>query len=131
MTIQELDQAIGACGIFYLATVDGDEPRVRPFGFHMVFDGKLYFGGGDQKAWYREVQANPNVEVCGFSKGGFLRIRGKVVFDYSEEAQQAMYRKSPGLKNAYGPDKGQLHVPFYLEDLSVMRFKGAENEKLI
>ena len=131
MTIQELDQAVGACGIFYLATVDGNEPRVRPFGFHMVYDGRLYFGGGNQKAWFREVQSNPNVEICGFSKGGFLRIRGKAVLDYSDDVQTAMYQISPGLKKGYGPNKGQLHVPFYLEELSVMGFKGAEAEKLI
>ncbi len=129
ITMEELKEKIG--GVFYFATVEGDAPRVRPFGFMMVFEGKLYFGCGTHKAAFRELLENPNAEVCAFNKGTFVRVRGRAVFDDRPEVQEAMYAAAPFLKESYNEKNGRHHICFYLQDLSAMEFRGTEGVKLI
>ena len=86
---QELLDKIG--GVFYFATVEEGEPRVRPFGFAMVFEDRLYLGCGTHKAAYAQMLKNPHVELCAFRQGAFLRIRGKAVMDDRPQVQAAMY----------------------------------------
>jgi len=129
ITMEELKDKIG--GVFYFATVENGEPRVRPFGFMMVFEDRLYFGCGTHKAAYAQLLADPHVEICSFNKGVFLRLRGKAVMDDREEVQAAMYASAPFLKESYNEETGHHHICFYLEDLSVMEFHGTEGEKLI
>ena len=129
ITIQELYDRLD--GVFYFTTVDGDEPRVRPFGFMMVFEDKLYFGCGTHKAAYKELMANPNVEICTFKNGSFIRVRGKVVIDDRPEVQEAMHAHSPYLKKTYNEETGHYHMCFYLDGMSAMEFKGLEAIQLI
>ena len=63
-------------GTYYLATVEGDQPRVRPFGTAHIFEGKLYIQTGKVKAVSRQLAANPKVEICAFMKGKWLRLAG-------------------------------------------------------
>lgn len=103
--------------IFYFATVDGDKPKVRPFGFCMVFEGKLYFGMGTHKQSYAQLRENPNVEVCACGQAGsFIRISGKAVFDERPEAQEKMFETTPMLKNMYNEETGRVHALVYLEN---------------
>lgn len=103
--------------IFYFATVDGDKPKVRPFGFCMEFEGKLYFGMGTHKESYRQVKENPYIEVCSCGDGGrFIRISGKAVFDERQEAQEKMFEKAPMLKKMYNEETGRVHALLYLEN---------------
>lgn len=129
ITMEELKEKLD--GVFYFTTVDGDEPRVRPFGFIMVFEEKLYFGCGTHKAAYAELMKNPNVEVCTMKKGSFYRVRGKAVIDDRPEVQEAMYAAAPFLKDTYNEQTGHYHICFYLEGMSAMEFKGPEAIKLV
>ncbi|MDS1030877.1 pyridoxamine 5'-phosphate oxidase family protein [Bacillota bacterium LX-D] len=102
---------------FYFATVDGDKPRVRPFGFFMEYEGKLYFGMGNHKQSYKQLTVNPNVEVCTTnSKGEWIRIKGKVVFDKSQEALDNAFKTMPDLKKIYNEQTGQTLAVCYLTE---------------
>lgn len=129
ISMEALKDKIG--GIFYFATVEDGEPRVRPFGFTMVFEDRLYFGCGTHKAAYEQMRKNPHVELCAFNQGSFVRIRGKAVIDDRPEVQTAMYEAGPFLKNTYNAQTGHYHMCFYLEDMSAMEFKGPEAIKLV
>lgn len=129
ITMEELKEKIG--GVFYFATVENGEPRVRPFGFAMVFEDKLYLGCGTHKAAYEQMLKDPHVELCAFNKGAFVRIRGKAVMDDRPEVQAAMYEAGPFLKDTYNEQTGHYHMCFYLEDMSAMEFKGPEAIKLV
>ena len=83
---------------WYIATVEGDQPRVRPFGAQMVYNGKLYITTSNQKNVYKQMIANPKVEICGMNPDGrWIRITGKVAEDNSVEAKQAMLDANPSL----------------------------------
>ncbi len=129
ISMQELQKKIG--GVFYFATVEDGEPRVRPFGFTMVFEDKLYFGCGTHKAAYAQLMKDPHLEVCAFQDGSFVRIRGKAVMDDRDEVQKAMYESAPFLTKTYNEQTGHHHICFYLEDMSAMEFKGPEAIRLI
>lgn len=129
ITMQELLDKVG--GVFYFATVENAQPRVRPFGFSMVFEDKLYLGCGTHKAAYTQMLENPYIELCAFNKGSFIRIRGKVVFDDRDEVQAHMYESAPFLKETYNEKTGHHHICFYLEEMSAMEFKGPEVIRLV
>ena len=129
ITMEELQKKIG--GVFFFATVEDGAPRVRPFGFSMVFEDKLYFGCGTHKAAYAQMMKNPEVELCSFHDGIFVRVRGRAVIDDRPEVQAAMFEAGPFLKNSYNEQTGHYHMCFYLDNLSAMEFKGTEGVKLI
>lgn len=104
--------------IFYYATVGDGKPHVRPFGFVMQFEDKIYFGMGDHKASYTESVANPNIEISAVnSNGGWIRVRGKVVFDRRPEVLEQMFVVSPDLRNIYNEETGLKNANFYLENV--------------
>ena len=74
---------------YYLATVEGDQPRVRPFGTAHIFEGKLYIQTGKSKAVSKQIHANPKVEICAFKDGEWLRVAGELVEDDRREARQS------------------------------------------
>ena len=101
--------------VFYLATVEGNIPKVRPFGFAMNFEGKLYFCTSNQKPVFRQLKANPNFEVCTTSKTNeWLRLKGKAVFNTTRQTQQAALDAMPMLKNMYSVDDSLFEL-FYIE----------------
>lgn len=102
-------------GTYYLATVDGDQARVRPFGTVNVFDGKLYIQTGKVKDVSKQIHANPKVEICAFMNGEWLRVSGKLVEDDRREARQSMLDAYPNLQAMYSADDGNTEV-FYFED---------------
>lgn len=102
--------------VFYLATVEGNIPKVRPFGFAMNFEGKLYFCTSNQKPVFRQLKANPNFEVCTTSKTNeWLRLKGKAVFNTTRQTKQAALDAMPMLKNMYSVDDSLFEL-FYIED---------------
>lgn len=129
ITMEELLEKLG--GVFYFATVEDGAPRVRPFGFAMVFEGRLYLGCGTHKAAYRQMLENPEVELCSFNKGAFLRIRGRAVMDDRPEVQAAMYEAGPFLKETYNQETGLHHICFYLDNMSAMEFRGPDATRLV
>ena len=102
-------------GVYYLATVDGDQPRVRPFGTVNVFNGKLYIQTGKAKDVSKQLHANPKAEICAFKDGAWIRVAGKLIEDDNREARVSMLDAYPDLKNMYSPDDGNTEV-FYFED---------------
>ncbi len=106
-----------SCGAFFYASCDGDKPRVRPFGFFMVFKDRLYFGMGKQKESFRQTVENPNFEICALNKdNAWIRIRGTAVLDDSREAQDKAFETSPFLKNIYNEQTGNVLGLFYIKD---------------
>ncbi|WP_238899806.1 pyridoxamine 5'-phosphate oxidase family protein [Clostridium sp. YIM B02500] len=104
---------------FYIATMDGDQPRVRPFGAVMKYNDKLYFATNNTKSVFEQLVANPKVEISTTSpKGEWIRLTGKAVFDSSTEVKSAMLESVPSLKKMYGLDDTIFEV-FYLEDAVV------------
>ena len=100
-------------GTYYLATVDGDQPRVRPFGTANIFEGKLYIQTGKVKDVSKQIHANPKVEICAFMNGQWLRLAGELVEDDRNEARQSMLDAYPSLQNMYKADDGNTEV-FYI-----------------
>lgn len=100
---------------YYLATVEGDQPRVRPFGTVHIFEGKLYIQTGRVKDVSRQIMANGKVEICAIKDGEWIRVAGTLVEDDRTEARQSMLDAYPGLQNMYAADDGNTQV-FYLEN---------------
>ena len=90
---------------YYLATVEGDQPRVRPFGTAHIFEGKLYIQTGKVKEVSKQLMKNPKAEICAFHKGQWLRIAGKLVEDDRVEARQSMLDAYPSLQKMYADRK--------------------------
>ena len=103
------------CGTYYLATVDGDQPRVRPFGTANIFEDKLYIQTGKVKDVSKQIAANPKVEICAFKDGKWLRIAGELVNDDRIEAKADMLDNYPTQKAMYSADDGKMEV-FYLTE---------------
>ena len=78
------------CGAYYLATADGDQPRVRPFGTYLIFEDKLYIQTGKVKDVSKQMMKNPKIEICAFSEDTWIRIQAKAIEDDRLEAKQAM-----------------------------------------
>ena len=100
---------------YYLATADGDQPRVRPFGTAHVYEGRLYIQTGKVKDVSRQILANPKVEICAFNGNEWIRIAGSLVEDDRVEARASMLDAYPSLKNMYAADDGNTQV-FYFKD---------------
>ncbi|MDD2496921.1 MAG: pyridoxamine 5'-phosphate oxidase family protein [Desulfitobacteriaceae bacterium] len=103
---------------FYLATTEGDEPKVRPFGFIMNYEGKLYFCTGNRKKVYRQLKANPNCEMCSTAtaNGEWVRLKGKAVFDDNLAAKKKVLEIAPVLSNIYKGAEDPTFEVFYLTD---------------
>ena len=103
---------------YYLATVEGDQPRVRPFGTAHIFEGKLYIQTGKVKDVSKQIHANPKVEICAYKNGEWLRVAGELVEDDRREARQSMLDAYPSLQNMYSADDGNTEV-FYFKNATV------------
>ena len=101
--------------IYYLATVEGDQPRVRPFGTVHIFEGKLYIQTGRVKDVSRQIMANGKVEICAMKDGEWIRVAGTLVEDDRTEARQSMLDAYPSLQNMYLAYDGNTQV-FYLKN---------------
>lgn len=113
--MQSVYEFIKKCNTYYLATVDGDQPRVRPFGTIEIFEGKLYIQTGKNKEVSRQIQANPNVELSCFDGEKWLRLAGKLVRDDRREPKKHMLDNYPQLRAMYSEDDGNTEV-LYFED---------------
>lgn len=102
-------------GTYYLATVEGDQPRVRPFGTAHIFEGKLYIQTGKKKDVSKQLHINPKAEICAFKDGEWLRVAGELIEDDSVEARQSMLDAYPSLKSMYAADDGNTEV-FYFKN---------------
>lgn len=105
---------------FFLATTEGDQPRVRPFGAVTAFEGKLYLITSNQKPVFRQLRENPKIELCAAdANGNWLRVAAAAVCDQRPEARAQMLEDVPMLKQLYAVDDGIIEV-FYLSDASAV-----------
>ena len=113
--MQRVESFLKEAQTYYLATAEGDQPRVRPFGTALIFEGKLYIQTGKVKDVSKQLHANPKAEICAFKDGQWIRVSGKLIEDDRIEARQAMLDAYPMLQNMYKADDGNTEV-FYFED---------------
>lgn len=104
---------------YYLATVEGDQPKVRPFGTAHVFEGKLYIQTGKVKDVSKQLHQNPKAEICAFKNGEWLRVSGKLIEDDRNEARQSMLDAYPSLQKMYKAGDGNTEV-FYFENATAI-----------
>jgi uncharacterized pyridoxamine 5'-phosphate oxidase family protein len=105
-------------GVYYLATVEGDQPRVRPFGTANIFEGKLYIQTGKVKPTSRQLLANPKAEISAFHEGKWIRLSGELVEDDRFEAKKSMLDAYPNLRHMYDENDGNTQV-FYFKNATV------------
>lgn len=118
--MKEVLEFLKQCGVYYIATVEGDQPRVRPFGAQCVFEGKLYLTTSNQKPVYAQMKANSKIEISGMSPDGrWIRLTAEAVFDERREARKAMLDANPELGRMYSLDDGKFEV-FYLRNASAV-----------
>ncbi len=98
---------------YYLATVEGDQPRVRPFGTVNLFEGKLYIQTGKKKPVAKQLAANPKAELCAFHNGSWLRIAGELVEDDRVEAKKSMLDAYPNLRGMYDEHDDNTEVLYF------------------
>lgn len=118
--MEEVYEFLKAAGTYYLATVEGDQPRVRPFGTVDVFDGKLYIQTGKVKNVSKQIAANPKVEICAFKDGVWIRIAGKLVRDERREAKVHMLDAYPSLQGMYSPDDDNTEVLYFTDAVATI-----------
>lgn len=113
--MEKVCEFLKAAGTYYLATVEGDQPRVRPFGTAHIFEGRLYIQTGKSKPVSAQLAANPKCELCAFRNGAWLRVAGELVEDDRVEARASMLDAYPGLRRMYDENDGNTQV-FYLKN---------------
>ena len=118
--MNEVLEFLKLCRVYYIATVEGDQPRVRPFGAQCEFEEKLYLTTSNQKAVYAQMKANSKVEISGMSPDGrWIRLTAQPVFDERREAKTAMLEANPELRSMYSGDDGKMEV-FYLQNANAV-----------
>ncbi|MCR5617873.1 MAG: pyridoxamine 5'-phosphate oxidase family protein [Clostridiales bacterium] len=124
--MSKINDFLNAAGVFFLATVDGDQPKIRPLGLHLEMDGKELFGIGDFKNVYRQMVKNPKVEIVASKPDGhWMRYTGTAVFEQDEKYANAALEAMPHLKSIYNEQTGNKMMMFHLEnatcvDIAVM-----------
>ena len=127
--MQEVYEFLKKCGTYYLATVEGDQPRVRPFGTVAIFDGKLYIQTGKVKPVSTQLHANPKAEICGFTDGQWIRVSGKLIADERIEAKKHMLDDYPQLRGMYNENDDNTEVLYFEDAVAVFSsFGGAPRE---
>lgn len=127
--MEEVFEFLKKCGTYYLATVEGDQPRVRPFGTVNMFDGKLYIQTGKVKPTSHQLHTNPKAEICAFADGQWIRVACRLVADERREAKKSMLDAYPHLRGMYSEDDANTEV-FYMTDATATfsSFGGATKE---
>lgn len=107
---------LNECGVFFISTIDGSQPRVRPFSFVMEYQGRLCFATSNQKPVYAQLMANPNIEISASSRDArWLRLNGKAVFCTTTEAKAKALEVMPMLKHMYTADDDIFEI-FYIDN---------------
>ena len=128
--IERVCQFLDEAKAYYLATVEGDQPRVRPFGTALVYEGRLYIQTGKAKSVSRQIAANPKAEICAFQGGQWLRVAGELVNDDRRAPKVAMLQKYPTLKAMYSPDDDNTQVLYFKDAVATFASFTAAPEEL-
>ena len=117
--MKEVFDFLKECGVYYLATVEGDQPRVRPFGTVNIFEDKLYIQMGKVKNVSKQIEKNPKVELCAFKDGKWLRLSGELVRDERVEAKKDMLDSYPHLRAMYDENDDNTEVLYFRHGTAV------------
>lgn len=117
--MEKVYQFLKEAGTYYLATVEGDQPRVRPFGTILLYEGKLYIQTGKVKPVAHQIAANPKAEICAFRDGKWLRVAAELVEDDRVDARRAMLDAYPELRGMYNENDGNT-VVYYLANATAV-----------
>lgn len=128
--MEEVKNFLKDAGVYYLATIDNNKPKVRPFGTAEIFEDKLYIQTGKKKDVYKQIIANPNVEICAFNNGKWIRIAGKLVADDRIEAKKDMLDKNPSLRSMYN-EADDNTIVLYFEDAVATIYSFTDASKVI
>ncbi len=127
--MERVEKFLKDAGTYYLATVEGDQPRVRPFGTAHIFEGRLYIQTGKKKDVSKQLHANPKAEICAFMNGEWLRVSGELIEDDRREARVSMLDAYPSLRKMYDADDGNTEV-FYFRNATAV-FSSFSHEPLV
>ena len=111
--MEEVQKFLKECGVYYLATIEGNQPRVRPFGTAEIFDGHLYIQTGKKKDVSKQIEKNNNVELCAYKDGKWIRVTGKLLRDDRVEAKKDMLDKNPNLRGMYNENDDNTEVLYF------------------
>lgn len=114
--------------VFYVATIEGDQPRVRPFGIAHIIDGKLCVMTGKKKPVSKQIAANPKVEICACIETQWVRISGELVEEDSAEARQKMLDAYPFMKKTYAADDGNMQLLYFRNTTATFDSFSGEHE---
>ena len=128
--MDEVYEFLKKCDTYYLATMDGDQPRVRPFGTVDLFEGKLYIQTGKSKDVSKQMMSNPKIEICAFDGNKWLRVAAIAVEDDRIEARKHMLDAYPSLQSTYSADDGNTQI-FYLKDVTATISSFTERPEVI
>ena len=112
--MKEILDFLAECKVFFLATAEAEKPHVRAMGLFFEHNGKLCFGTSNRKPLWKQVKANPNIEICAWTGTKWLRLAGKVAFDPGKEYREKALEAMPSLKSRYAVDDGIFEI-FYFE----------------
>ena len=124
--MQEVIEFLKKAGTYYLATVEGDQPRVRPFGTAHVYDGKLYIQTSKLKPCSAQMAANPKIEICALAGDAWIRIEATAVNDDSVVVKQSMLDAYPMLKDRYSAEDANTQVLFLKDATATFASFGGE-----
>ncbi len=128
--MEEVLEFLKDCGVYYLATVDNDKPKVRPFGTAEIFEGHLYIQTGKTKDVFKQIEKNNNVEICAFNNGKWIRISGNLILDDRIEDKKNMLDKNPSLRTMYNEHDDNTAV-LYFEKGKAIVYSFSEEPKVI
>ena len=118
--MEEVLKFLKECGYYFIATIDGDKPRVRPFGTAEIYEGKLYIQTGKMKNVSKPIEANPNVEICAFKDGKWIRISGNLIRDDRVEAKKYMLDMNPDLRSMYNENDDNTEVLYFEKGIATI-----------
>jgi len=128
--MREVLEYLKECGVFYVATNEQGQPRVRPFGVVADFEDKLYISTNNQKDVFKQMQENPRIEICGMKNGTWIRVEAIVVRDNRKEAREKMLADNPSLEEMYAADDGKMEV-LYLQNTTATISSFTDEPKVI
>lgn len=129
--MERVYQFLKDAGVYYLATVEGNQPRVRPFGTVNIFDGKLYIQTGKVKPCSRQIAANPKVELSAFHQGAWIRVTGELAEDGRVEAKKSMLDAYPDLRSMYDENDNNTQVFYFKNAVATFSSFGAAPETVV
>ena len=126
--MERVEKFLKDADVYYLAPMEGDQPRVRPFGTAHIFEGKLYIQTGKVKEVYKQLKENPKAEICACMKDQWLRVSGELIEYDRREARQSMLDDYPSLQSMYSADDGNTAVFYFQNATAVFSSFQAEPE---